>query len=103
MAAQIGKYWIRQKSTTVVLILVAGSGLLFGAVHYRRRTPPVPTLEIKSGEFLDTVQLRGEITAIRSVTISAPAKVGDLQILKIAADGTQVKPGDPIVEFDKTK
>jgi len=103
MAAQIEKYWIRQKSTTVVLILVAGSGLLFGPVHYRRRTPPIPTLEIKSGEFLDTVQLRGEITAIRSVTISAPAKVGDLQILKIAADGTQVKPGDPVVEFDKTK
>lgn len=103
MGAQIEKYWIRQKSTTVVLILVAGSGLLFGAVHYRHRTPPIPTLEIKSGEFLDTVQLRGEITAIRSVTISAPAKVGDLQILKIAADGTQVKPGDPVVEFDKTK
>jgi HlyD family secretion protein len=103
MAAQIGKCWIRQKSTTVVLILVGGGGLLFGAVHYRHRTAPVPTLEVKSGEFLDTLQLRGEVAAIRSVTISAPAKVGDLQILKIAADGTQVRPGDTVVELDTTK
>ena len=40
---------------------------------------------------------------MRSVTISAPGEAGDLQIIKIVADGTQVKQGDVVVEFDKTK
>ena len=37
------------------------------------------------------------------MTITAPAEVGDLQIIKIASDGTRVKQGDVVVEFDKTK
>jgi HlyD family secretion protein len=37
------------------------------------------------------------------LTIAAPAEVGDLQIIKLASDGTQVKQGDVVVEFDKTK
>ena len=34
---------------------------------------------------------------------SAPANAGDLQILKIIPDGTQVKKGDVVVEFDPSK
>jgi RND family efflux transporter MFP subunit len=40
---------------------------------------------------------------MKSVTISAPANAGDLQILKIIPDGTQVKKGDVVVEFDPSK
>jgi HlyD family secretion protein len=43
------------------------------------------------------------LKAMKSVTITAPANAGDLQILKIAADGTQVKKGDVVVEFDPSK
>jgi RND family efflux transporter MFP subunit len=63
----------------------------------------VPTIEVKRTEFIDSVQFRGECTALKSLSITAPAEAGDLQILKMAADGTKVKPGDMIVEFDKTK
>ena len=58
---------------------------------------------MKRGEFLDSLQFRGEVKALKSVTISAPAEAGDLQIIKVAAEGTAVKPGDVVVEFDKTK
>jgi RND family efflux transporter MFP subunit len=86
----------------VVLLLVAG-GAVLGTVQYSSRSPAIPTFDVKRGEFLDSVQFRGEVKAMKSVTMSAPAEAGDLQIIKIAADSTQVKQGDVIVEFDKTK
>ncbi len=87
----------------VAIIVLAGSGVVLGAVRLGKRTPTVPTIEVKRGEFLDSLQFRGEVKALKSVTISAPAEAGDLQIIKVSAEGTVVKPGDVVVEFDKTK
>jgi len=93
---------MQSKLATAVSVLLA-CGVVFGAVRYSRRSPSVPAIEVKRSEFLDSVQFRGECTALKSLSITAPAEAGDLQILKIAADGTKVKTGDIIVEFDKTK
>lgn len=101
--ARMKQLWIRRKVMVVAVVLLVGSGVVFGAVRYSNRSPEVPTLEVKRGEFIDSLQFRGEMKAMKSVTISAPAEAGDLQIIKIAADGTQVKQGDVVVEFDKTK
>jgi len=49
------------------------------------------------------MQFAGEVKAMRSVTISAPAEAGDLRIVKVSPEGTAVKVGDVVVEFDKTK
>lgn len=94
---------LRGKSVVIAIILLAGSGVLLGAVRLSRRAPTVPTIEVKRGEFLDSLQFRGEVKALKSVTISAPAEAGDLQIIKISPEGTAVKSGDVVVEFDKTK
>jgi RND family efflux transporter MFP subunit len=91
------------KSGVIVVILLAASGVLLGAVRLSRRTPSVPTTLVKRGEFLDSLQFRGEVKALKSVTISAPSEAGDLQIVKISSEGTAVKQGDVVVEFDKTK
>ncbi len=101
--ARMKQLWIRRKVMVVAVVLLVGSGVVFGAVRYSNRSPEVPTLDVKRGEFIDSIQFRGEVKAMKSVTISAPAEAGDLQIVKIAADGTQVKQGDVVVEFDKTK
>jgi RND family efflux transporter MFP subunit len=58
---------------------------------------------VQRAEFLDVVQFRGDIKALKSVTISAPPNVGMLQIVKLAADGSAVKQGDVVVEFDSSK
>lgn len=92
---------MQRKLATVIVLLACG--VVFGAVRYSRRSPSVSTIEVKRIEFLDSVQFRGECTALKSLSITAPSEAGDLQILKIAADGTKVKIGDMIVEFDKTK
>jgi RND family efflux transporter MFP subunit len=87
----------------ITVVVLAGCGAVLGAVRLSRRSPAVPTYQVTRGEFLDSVQFRGEVKALKSVTISAPAEAGDLQIVKLVAEGAVVKPGDVVVEFDKTK
>jgi HlyD family secretion protein len=94
---------IQHKGMIIAIVLLAGSGVVLGAVRLGKRTPTVPTIEVKREEFLDSTQFRGEVKALKSVTISAPAEAGDLQIVKVSPEGTAVKPGDVVVEFDKTK
>jgi len=94
---------MQRKAVAIAVLMLAGSGVVLGAVRLGKRTPTVPTIEVKRGEFLDSLQFRGEVKALKSVTISAPSDAGDLQIIKVSAEGTAVKPGDVVVEFDKTK
>jgi HlyD family secretion protein len=94
---------IQGKLAVIAIVLVAASSVVFGAVRLGRRSPTVATIEVKRGEFLDSADFRGEVKALKSVTISAPAEAGDLRIVKLSPEGTAVKPGDLVVEFDKTK
>lgn len=93
----------RGKALVIAVILLAGSGVVLGAVRLGGRGPSVPTIAVQSGEFLDSMQFHGEMKALKSVTISAPAEAGDLRIIKIATEGTAVKTGDVVVQFDSTK
>jgi HlyD family secretion protein len=93
----------RRKTLVVAAILLAGSGVLLGAVRLGRRGPSVPTIAVQRGEFLDSIQFNGEMKALKSITISAPAEAGDLRIIKVATEGTAVKAGDVVVQFDGTK
>jgi HlyD family secretion protein len=96
-------FWDRRKAMGLAGLLLIGSGGVLGAVRYSKRSPRVPTFDVRRGEFIDSVQFRGEVKAMKSLTLSAPADAGDLQIMKIASDGTQVKKGDLVVQFDNTK
>jgi RND family efflux transporter MFP subunit len=85
-------------------VLVVGSGAILGYTRFAaKRTPDAATFQVKREEFLEVLQFRGQVKAMRSVTISAPAEAGDLEVLKIVASGTHVNPGDVVVEFDKSK
>ena len=103
MIQRFHRLLIQGKGMIVAIVLLTGSGVVLGAVRLAKRTPTVPTIEVKREEFLDSTQFRGEVKALKSVTISAPAEAGDLQIVKVSPEGTAVKPGDMVVEFDKTK
>jgi RND family efflux transporter MFP subunit len=93
----------RRMTVVILLILVAGSVAVFAFVKYDKRAPSIPTFQVKRGEFLDAIQFRGEMKAMRSITMTAPPNAGSLQILKLAAEGTQVKQGDVVVQFDPSK
>src|SRR5215469_1643005 len=62
----------------------------------------VPTAEVKRGEFVEYLSIRGEIKARQSKTLTAPSAAGDLQIVKLAKTGQPVKTGDVVVLFDPT-
>ena len=64
------------------------------------RPIPLRSAESRRGEFVEALQIRGEIKAGRSVTLTAPAEAGDLRIMKLVASGTAVKKGDLVIEFD---
>ena len=66
----------------------------------RGATPDVPTAVVERGTFVDAVQIRGEVKAGRSITIIAPSDAGDLRIMKLVRNGTAVKKGDVLIEFD---
>ena len=83
--------------------LVTGAVLLLAAGFLRaqfRSAPSLPTAPAVRKEFVDYVEVHGEIKAVHSVTIVAPAGAGELLILKIAPTGTKVKKGETLVEFD---
>ena len=103
MIRMVQQVWARHKSVVIAALIVASCVLLLGAIRYTHRAPAIPTIDVKRGEFLDSVDLRGEIKALKSIGVAAPDEAGDLQILKIASDGAKVNKGDSIVEFDKTK
>lgn len=94
---------VKQRNVVVIALLVAASLGLFAYVRSNRREPNLPAYQVQRAEFLDVLQFRGAVKALKSITIAAPPDVGMLQILKIAPDGSAVKKGDVVVEFDASK
>lgn len=60
----------------------------------------VPTAAVKRGQFSVIVRCRGELKARKSMQVTAPVNVPELRIVWLAAQGAQVKEGDPVVRFD---
>jgi HlyD family secretion protein len=103
MMKKLKDLWVTRKTVIVVIVLAAASVAVFGVAHFSSKAPMVPTFQVKRGEFLDALEFRGQLKAMKSVTLTAPSNAGDLQILKIVPDGSQVKKGDVVVEFDPSK
>jgi HlyD family secretion protein len=79
-----------------IVVAIAGVSGAFG----RGDAVDVPTTAVVRGEFIDYLQVRGEVKAVRSIPLTAPSSAGDLQILEMAKNGTSVKKGDVVVRFD---
>lgn len=81
----------------VIVAALAGVSGVFG----RGATVDVPTTAVVKGEFIDYLQVRGEVKAVRSVPLTVPTTGGgDLQILELAKNGMNIKKGDVVVRFD---
>jgi HlyD family secretion protein len=93
----------QRKVILLAAILLVSTAAIYGLVHLSTQPAKIPAFEVKQEEFVDSLQFRGEVRATKSLAVSAPAEAGELQILKIATSGSDVKKGDLIVEFDKSK
>ncbi len=90
MKARLQQLLRRHPALLTVLLLLLGGGVVLGAVRLTNRPPTIPTAEVKRGEFVESLHLRGEVKALRTLAISAPAEAGDLLVVKMAADGDHV-------------
>lgn len=82
-------------------VVIAAAGIAMNA-----RTgsiPNVTTAEVTAGDFIDYIQIRGDIRPAKSIVLAAPLQAGgELQIVKLVKNASVVKKGDVVVEFDAT-
>jgi len=87
--------------TLVVLALIA-VGVYASYRYTGTTTVEVPVAEVRKGEFVISVQTRGEIRSTNSMILSAP-QVPDLTITTLVPSGQRVKKGDVVVRFDSAQ
>jgi HlyD family secretion protein len=98
---KVGSRLRTRPARAFVVILLLAVVVIAGFVSVGRGSAPaLPTIEVKKGAFVDAIEIRGEIRPLRSIVLTSPMQSGELQIVKLTASGTIVKPGDVVVEFD---
>jgi HlyD family secretion protein len=64
----------------------------------------IPTARVRQGNLRLDVRTTGELQTGQNVTLFAPPVAGGtLQIVHLASDGTQVKAGDVVLQFDPSE
>ena len=92
---------LRRPRNAIVTMIVAVAAIIGGfAAVGRGSAPDVPMSEVTRGDFIDRLEIRGEIRPVKSIVLSSPLQSGELQIIKLVKSGTLVKPGDVVVLFD---
>jgi HlyD family secretion protein len=96
----------RKKRWQVWAVAGAGAAVLTLLVTWVRPASPaatIPTAVVTRGVFRDQLKLRGELKASRSIILSAPMRAGQLEIINLVPDGTSVKQGEVVVQFDASQ
>lgn len=94
--------WRKRKGGVLSVAAILVGSLTYGGYRFTRSAPNLPSALVQRSEFVDYVQIRGQVSARKSLTIAAPYGAGDLQIIRLARNGAQVKKGDVLVQFDPT-
>jgi HlyD family secretion protein len=91
----------RVLGAAAAIVVIAAAGIAMNA-----RTgsiPNVTTAEVTGGDFIDYIQIRGDIRPAKSIVLAAPLQAGgEMQIVKLVKNASPVKKGDIVVEFDAT-
>lgn len=87
------------------LVLAAGVILLL-LIFWNAGSPSadIATYEVARGEFIVSIKSTGELKALNSQVVSVPRSVrSNLQIVRMAPEGSVVRAGDFLVQFDPTQ
>jgi len=88
---------LRGLAAVALIGALAASGWYF---YGRRVDPNLPIATVTRGAFSDIVEIRGEVRSVRLTPALAPLNAGELTIVKIAKNGSAVKAGEIVGEFD---
>jgi biotin carboxyl carrier protein len=90
-----------------LLVLLVVAGVVAAAYYIIQRIPKeddeIPLAEVKRGDLEVRTYLRGELRAVRSMTLTAPNLGSQSQITRLAPAGALAKAKDLIVEFDDSE
>ncbi len=90
------RYWF-----ALVLALAAAAGAVaWSRLRKVEAAADLPMAKARRGEFLVLVRCRGELAAERSILLSAPVRVSDLQIVWLAPPNSPVTQGQTVIRFD---
>jgi HlyD family secretion protein len=81
-------------------VLAAGWGSYRFVRQLPERQREVPTTRVRRGDVVVRTFSRGELRAVRSVTLIAPNLFGTVQVTRLAPLGAFAREGDLVVEFD---
>jgi len=85
------KKWRWNTRTAIIAAASVIGVLVFAGFRLASSKASMPTGEAKRKEFVEYLEIKGEIKAERSLIVTAPFGAGDLQILNIVANSTKVK------------
>ena len=91
-------FWPRAIAIAGVLAAVGAVGAF--VTNGDGPVPDVPTAEVTRGEFVNALEIRGEIRPVKSIVLTSPLNAGELQIVKLARNGAAVQAGEVVVQFD---
>jgi HlyD family secretion protein len=83
-------------------ILIPIVALVLSVIRVIRK-PEIPLAEVETGEFSISIVRSGELKAERSITVSAPSVGSQVVITELIPEGTFVKKGDLLAQFDPTE
>ncbi|MEX2301470.1 MAG: HlyD family efflux transporter periplasmic adaptor subunit [Bryobacterales bacterium] len=96
-----------KKLAVRLLVLLILAGVAAGAYYLIQRIPKeeddIPLAEVKRGDLEVRAYLRGELRAVRSITLTAPNLGSQSQVTQLAPAGALAKAKDLIVEFDDSE
>jgi multidrug resistance efflux pump len=91
-----------KKRWFLLFVVLLAAAVLYGVTRVRSSAPSLATAQAVRGDFDITIKARGEVKALRSVTLVAPISLTDVQIVSLVPAGTLVKEGDVVIELDTT-
>jgi multidrug efflux pump subunit AcrA (membrane-fusion protein) len=92
---------VKSRIRAIAAVVIVASLATVGWMRYGRAIePPLPTTQVTRGEFADVIEIRGEVRPVKTTLVLSPPNAGELVILKIARNGTAVKEGEVVAEFD---
>jgi len=87
----------------VILLAGAGYGAYWALRKLPEQAPEVATAKVRKGDVVIRTFSRGELQAVRTVTLTAPNLFGTVQVTRLAPLGAFAREKNLIVEFDDSE
>jgi biotin carboxyl carrier protein len=90
----------------LILLAILGGGAWYTYRYFQslpQRQQQIASTRVRKGDVVIRTYARGELRAVRSVTLNAPNLFGTVQVTRMAALGSLAREKDLVIEFDDSE